>query len=342
MSKEPGSSPSMLQEALEGPTVVDRLLRENRSEVEEIGRFLRRRPRSFAITVARGSSDHAAGYAKYLLETTLGLVTARAAPSVTTEYRAALQADRSLVIGLSQSGESPDVVETLSALRRAGGLAIAVTNREDGPLVQAADALLPLHAGPERSVAATKTFLGMLAALAQLVAAWNEDRGLMGHLAALPDALGAATEMDWSEGIEPLVEAPSLLTVGRGYAQPIAREVALKMKEVCGIHAEAFSAAEVLHGPVTLVGGDYPVFLAAPRDRPLPQLTELAADLRAKGAALLIASPETELLSLAAARLRMPPPLHPALDPAVLAQASYPFTVALASARGRDPDRRAT
>jgi len=332
--------PSLMRaEALAAPDAAERLLAENAAEVRSLARFLRRRPPAFVQTIARGSSDHAALFGKYLFEVRLGWVTASAAPSVVTVYGASPSLRGALAIALSQSGASEDLVASLTAARRAGALTVAVVNVENSPLARAAEVVLPLHAGEEKSVAATKSYLTMLVALAQLAGAVEEAGDLRKALPLLPERMAAAVAADWSAGIELFAAAGDAYVVGRGYAFAAAQEVALKLKETSAMHAEAFSAAELLHGPVAIVGPGYPILTLAPYDRPYPQVLKLIESLRSKGAELAVAASEPEALALADAPLPLPGRFHPVLDSVLTVQAFYPFADMLARTRGFDPDR---
>ncbi len=328
----------MFKEAHQAPAVVEQALRENKSEMELLGTFLRRHTPPFVLTVARGSSDHAALYGKYLIESLLGLVCSSAIPSVHTVYGQRLALNRALVIAISQSGQSPDLIEVTRQARRDGALTLALVNQPDAPLAQTAEVVLPLWAGTEEAVAATKSYLATLASLAQLVAAWAEDKALKEALAMLPEALYKAVHANWQTGLEALVEADNGLVVGRGYAFAVANELALKLKETSAFHAEAMSGAELLHGPVALVEADFPLLVLVPRDKPLPGMVSLLENLRGKGGHLLVASSEAEALDLAHTPLPLPTRLHPVLDSILLAQAFYPFAAELSVARGFDPD----
>ena len=329
------AAPLMLREAEQAPDVVARQLRDNAAPVKALAAHLNRSPRRFVVTSARGSSAHAATYGKYLIETRLGLVTAAAAPSVATLYDAPLQMTDALFIAVSQSGRSPDLVRQAEAARACGAFTVALVNVEDSPLVEACEAVLPLHAGEERSVAATKTFIASLTALLQLVAHWRDDDELRGALDRLPETLARATALDWGAALEPLAAADDMLVVGRGPGFAIANEAALKMKETCALHAESFSAAELLHGPVSLVGEDYPVLVFSQEDETRAGVRDLIAQLRGKGANVFAA----EVGEPAAGRLPVAPPLHPACDPVAMVQSYYGFAARLAVRRGLDPDR---
>ncbi len=312
----------LLSEALEAPDRIADLLAANRAAVADIVRRLKARPPRFIVTAARGSSSHAARFGKYLIETRLGIFTAAAAPSVTTLYRAPLKLDGALVLSVSQSGRSPDLVVQAKAAKAAGAMTLALVNDVDSPLARASDAVLPLLAGPETSVAATKTFLASLSALAQLVAAWSDDKPLTAALDRLPSALKQAAASDWNL---PLGSAASFFVVGRGLGFAVASEAALKLKEVLGLHAEAYSGAEVLHGPVALVEPGFPVLAFVQDDAARPSMDEMLAALAAKGAAVTRVPAGAE-------------PLHPALDLILQAQVFYPWVARAAVARGLDPD----
>ncbi|WP_053766988.1 SIS domain-containing protein [Thermus aquaticus] len=328
----------MLREAEEAPRVVERLLRENEAEVKGLAAFLRRRPPALTLTAARGSSDHAALYAKYLLETRLLWPTLSVAPSVLTLYGARPRVPLpGLLLAFSQSGESPDVVEVVRAYRGAGVLTVALVNREESPLAKAAEVVLPLHAGEERAVAATKSFLAMLAATVHLLAHLLEEPHLKEALPALPEAMHRALGAEGS--LEYLVEAENLFVLGRGLVYPVALEAALKLKEVAGLHAEGLSAAEFLHGPKALLEPGFPLLVLAQRDGALEATLRTLESLKATGAHLLVLSREAEALELADTPLRLPVALSPELTPLLLAQAFYPMAEALARARGLDPDR---
>jgi glucosamine--fructose-6-phosphate aminotransferase (isomerizing) len=315
-------TPRLLTEALEAPDRIATQLAANRTAIAPIVQRLRASPPRFVVSAARGSSSHAARYGKYLIETRLGLFTAAAAPAVATLYKAPMKLDQALFFTVSQSGRSPDLVVQTEAAKQAGAFTLALVNDQDSPLARASDAVLPLLAGPETSVAATKSFLASLSALAQLVGAWSDDRALTSALDRLPEALRRAAGADWALPIE---EPPSLFVVGRGLGLAIAAEGALKLKEVLGLHAEAYSAAEVLHGPVALVESGFPVLAFVQDDAAGPSMEETLTAVAAKGAVVT----------------RVPtgaPALHPALDLILEAQVFYPAVARAAVARGIDPD----
>ncbi len=333
--REGAFPPWMLVEALEAPAVVERLFKENEPEARDLARFLRQRPPTFAFTVARGSSDHAATYAQYLLGLTGGVYTGSFPPSLAGVYRAGLSLAGALGVFISQSGKSPDLVEAARAARKRGALTLAVTNDPASPLAEAAEVILPLHAGEEKAVAATKTFLAELAALFQLGAHWSEEGALREALWLLPEALAGASQAEWPRFVEAFAEVEHAFVLSRGLAYASALEAALKLKETAGLFAEGFSAAEFLHGPVALVEPGFPVLVLAPEDAALPGVREVASSLQEKGALLLWAGAEPGV----GEALFVPKAPHPYAAPLVLIQAFYPNAARLALARGQDPDR---
>lgn len=319
----------MFAEASEAGAVVAAQLAANRDAVAAIAAVLRDNPPRGILTCARGSSDHAATFAKYLIETRLGLPTASAAPSVASVYGAPSAADGMLCLAISQSGRSPDLIATLEAAKQGGALAVALVNDPGSPLAAMADHVLPLQAAPETSVAATKSFIASLAALTALIAAWGEDDELAQALADAPPLLVQAWEIDWSPLVARLAQARGLYVIGRGLGLGIAQEAALKLKETCGLHAEAFSAAELRHGPMALVGPDLPLLVFRQSDETEESIDELVRDVAARGADVLVTGTET-----------LPGITHdPALEPMLQIQSFYRAAVTLSAARGFDPDR---
>jgi glucosamine--fructose-6-phosphate aminotransferase (isomerizing) len=305
----------------------------NGALVDALARRLRDSPPEVVLTCARGSSDHAATFAKYLIETRLGIITASQAPSVASLYRAPQRPGHALCLAISQSGRSPDLVSTVEAARAAGALAVALVNDAHSPLAESADAVLPLHAGAERSVAATKSYVAALAALVHLVAAWSEDPDLAAALAAAPAQLDRAWDADWSVLVERLRDARGLYVIGRGLGLGIAQEAALKFKETCGLHAEAFSAAEIRHGPMALAGPGFPLLVFRQSDETEDSIEALAKDAIARGGEVFMAGPP------AAGAVALPSEAaHPAIEPMLQILSFYRAVNALAVARGLDPD----
>ncbi|MCP1372965.1 SIS domain-containing protein [Dyella lutea] len=328
------STTLMYREAGESAEVIERQFARNAGRLAELGARLRANPPRFIVTCARGSSDHAAAYAKYVFETQLGLVTASASPSVSSIYDAPLKLEGALFVTISQSGKSPDLLRAAQAAKDAGATVVALVNVEDSPLATMADTFIPLHAGPEKSVAATKSYLASLAAVLQLTASWRGDGALDAMLADLPGQLRSGWNADWSPMVEGLREVQNLFVVGRGLGFGAALEAALKLKETCGLHAEAFSAAEVKHGPMALVGAGFPVLFFAQDDGTLPNTLAVAGEFRQRNARVLLAAPgvdDDDCLPLAAG-------VSPLAAPLLAVQSFYKAAAALALARGYDPD----
>ncbi|WP_329742161.1 SIS domain-containing protein [Dyella sp. A6] len=324
----------MYREAEETAAVVERQIARNADTLATLGRRLREQPPRFIVTCARGSSDHAAAYAKYVFETRLGLITASASPSISSIYDADLKLDGALFIAISQSGKSPDLLRSAQAAKDAGALVLALVNVEDSPLATLADTVIPLHAGPERSVAATKSYLATLAAVLQLVAHWSDDATLHAVIARLPDDLRRGWAGDWSVLADSLRDVSNLFVVGRGYGFGAALEGALKLKETCGLHAEAFSAAEVKHGPMALVGNGFPVLFFAQDDGTLDNTLAVAREFRARGARVFVAAPDEQ----GPDALPLPANIAPIVTPLLAVQSFYRAASALSLARGYDPD----
>jgi glucosamine--fructose-6-phosphate aminotransferase (isomerizing) len=321
----------MQRETEEVPAAIGRLLNANRSAFSQLAGELRASPPAVVVTCARGSSDHAATYGKYLIETQIGVPVASAAPSVASRYDSPLHAAGALCIATSQSGRSPDLLITVDAYRKAGARAVVMVNDTLSPLAARADLLIPLCAGVERSVAATKSCISAMVAHAALVAAWNGNRGLAAAIEALPDTLTAALAVDGSDVISGLIHARQMFVIGRGYGLGIAQEVALKLKETCGIQAEAFSAAEVRHGPMAIVGPGFPVLALATSDQAGNDVAAVAAALAERGAQVM-------LVLLGEGGFPAAEAGFPALEPITLLVAFYRLIERLARARGLDPD----
>lgn len=329
----------MRAEALEAPARVADLLARDAEAYAALGAALRARPPRGVLTLARGSSDHAAQHLAYLAMARLGQLVTSLPPSLLTLYDSPLRADGLLALALSQSGRSPDLVEPLQRLRAGGATTVALVNDAGSPLAAAAEHALPLHAGEERSVAATKSFIAQLVAGARLVAAWQDDAALAAALHALPEVLALAAALDAPAAVEALAPVQQLYVIGRGPGLAVAQELALKFKETCGLQAEAFSGAELAHGPMALVQPGWPLLVLAPRGPAQAGLLALAQQQQARGAAVwLMAAPDTEAPP-GPQRLHAVAAGHADLDAIAMVQSLYPLIEALARRRGRDPDR---
>jgi glucosamine--fructose-6-phosphate aminotransferase (isomerizing) len=296
---------------------------------------LRRKPPQLAVTCARGSSAHAATFGKHLIERYLGIPVAAAAPNITSIYHQSLRLDGQLFVAISQSGRSSDLVEQAKAARASGAVTACITNDPGSELAQCCEFVAPMEAGPELSIPATKTFVASVAALARMTALWADDAALAAALQRLPDRLAASGELDWGLLVAGLSDVSSLVTIGRGPTLAIAREAALKLKETSDLHAEAFSAAEFLHGPIALVSARYPIVMFMPTDAAAAGMKQLAHDLRAKGAALFT----TESGEASPNRLPALAPDHPETDAICLIQSFYAMVVRLAETRGVNVDQ---
>ena len=324
----------MARDVAEIPEAAARFLDRSREAVLEAAAALRRKDPDLVVTVARGSSDHAATYLKYAFELEAGVPVASVGPSIASIYRRPLRLGKAACIGISQSGRSPDGVEMMRASGQGGALSIAITNVEDSPMAQVSAHCLALRAGEEKSVAATKTFVCSVLAGLSLLAEWQDDHALRDALSALPDTLEQAVGLDWSPLSARLARANSAYVLGRGPGFAIASEAALKFKETSGIHAEAYSAAEVLHGPAAIVQANFPVLALGIGDAALPQLTATARQLASQGADVFLTGAEVE----GAVTLPSVQGLHPLVAPLVMMAGFYAFIETLARRRGFDPD----
>ncbi|MBY6017625.1 SIS domain-containing protein [Halomonas denitrificans] len=314
----------MEREALEASARVRDQLAHNGAVLQQLGAQLRTTPPKFVMWVGRGSSDHAGVFAKYLIEIEMGIPTFASAPSIASIYGRPLQLEGALVLVISQSGRSPDILAQARMAKESGARVVALVNDEQSPLAALADFVLPLRAGEEKAVAATKSYLATLSALLQLVAAWSGRRELAGAMDQLPQALTAAAEAPVQLRAEPLAEVKNLVVLGRGLGYAIAKEIALKLKEVCGIHAEAFSSAEFLHGPVTLVEQQLTVLDLDIDDESAAAHREQMAEIAHRGATVI--------------RMSQVGQPHPRLAPLTLMQRFYLDVEKVALARGIDPD----
>jgi glucosamine--fructose-6-phosphate aminotransferase (isomerizing) len=268
-----------------------------------------------------------------LIETHTRVLTASAAPSISSVYGVTQDLNGCLFIAISQSGRSPDLLAAVAAAKTSGAIILALCNSPDAPLVEAADLFIDLRAGAETSVAATKSYLASLAALVRLVAAWTADSSLQSQIESLPSLMDQSWNLDWSPALAPLEHASSLYVVGRGLGLGAAQEIALKCKETCGLHAEAFSSAEVKHGPYALLGEHFPALLIAQRDASLPGVQALAADLVHRAVPVLIAG------AAVPGALALPTlDTLPEIAPILRTQSAYRLIAALAVRRGFDPD----
>jgi len=325
----------MAQEIAETGGVLARQLAANAPATKRVVALLLERDPRVVVTIARGSSDHASLYLKYLVEIELGIPCASIGPSIASLYQAPLRLEGALAVTISQSGRSPDIIALQAAARRAGALTLALINDVESPVARGAESLLPLHAGRERSVAATKSMIAALVAGAALVGEWVGDDKLGEAIEKLPALLSAPATRPSRTLIEMVAAARSAFVLGRGATAAIAAEAALKLKETCAIHAEAFSSAEVLHGPAAIVTPGFLVIAFMPQDAAREGMGETLQQLARMGAHLVVVdvapSPTRSVLVVPAAD-------HPLLTPIVMIHRFYGLVEACAQALGRDPD----
>lgn len=321
----------MARETAEIPAAAARLLGDA-ERIEAAARVLRERSIPFVVLCGRGSSGHAGVYWRYLVEIALGRVVSTCAPSIVTQYRAKTAMRGALFVVISQSGRSPDLVAAAQAAREGGALAIAVVNAEDSPVAQAADLVIPLAAGPERAVAATKSVTNSMLAGAMLVARWTGDDALQAALARMPERLDQALALDWSAWTRSLQFASTPFIAGRGHGFGAVREVALKVQETLRLPALAYSAAELRHGPRAALSSSTPVLALRQNDHVAQSIDALVKDLREGGIPVeACGGPHGTLPWIGAD--------HPALDPIAMLVPAYRAIEAEARRRGHDPDR---
>jgi glutamine---fructose-6-phosphate transaminase (isomerizing) len=324
----------MLREALEAPHCVSRQITATAPSFKKLVMYLKDKDPTSLLTIARGSSDHAAHFAAYLLMATTGRLVTSLPMSLITLHHSALRCKGLMSIAFSQSGQSPDLIAPTRYFRDHEATTLAIVNDAESPLAAAAQWVFPLHAGVENSVAATKSFIAQLVAGAQLTAHWSDDTALQNSIHALPENLSRAATRDWSQAVDTLKDSDRLFVVSRGSGLAVAMEAALKFKETCGIQAEAFSGAEIKHGPMALVESGYPILIFAPRGPAQNSLLALADDMRARGASVLLATSAQghgDVLPVTDAE-------DDRLDPITIVQSFYPMVEALARAKGRNPD----
>lgn len=327
----------MYDEICEQPEVLATILEEEWGTVVDAARALRGRGFRFAMLAARGTSDNAALYAKYLFEVLLGIPTALASPSTFTLYEGHMDLSDVLVVGISQSGESKDILETVSRTRELGARTLALTNEDGSSLAEAAEIHFSLHAGKEQSVAATKTYTAQLLLLYLLVAALKEE-DIGAHMRRLPDqAESVLAEGRW-ENTARYRYAEHLVVTSRGYNFATAREAALKLMEATYVVAEGFSAADLRHGPIAMIGHDFPVVVVVPPGKARPSVEALVEELGGRGAELVVIAEHSAVVDKGAAGFRMPVSCPEELSPILYALPAQILAHDLAMLKGLNPD----
>lgn len=332
---------SFLQsEILEQPESLRRLLDAEQANIERIARIIRSRSPKYVTLVARGSSDNAARYSQYLFGTINSLTAGLATPSTFTLYQHPPRLDDSLVVAVSQSGQSPDIIAVVEEGRRQGALTLAITNVPGSPLAEAAEHNIAMHAGQERSIAATKTYTGSLLALAMLSCALSGDSTCAEGLARVPDWVQAVAERadDTIRRAERYTYIEYCVVASRGYNYATAYETALKLKELTYIIAEPYSSADFQHGPVALVEHGFPVLAVVPEGKVAAELTVFFQQLKERGADLIVISALEEALALAQTPLAIPAGIPEWLSPIVAVVQGQLFALGLTQSKGYDPD----
>lgn len=315
----------MAQEAAQTPAVVRAQLAKNQAQYDALAQAIATYQPEFVYMIGRGTSDHAGVFGKYLIETELSLAVAAAAPSVNSVYGKSLNLKKALVIVISQSGRSPDIIAQAKMAKASGGLCVALVNDESSPLNEVVDIFIPLQAGPEFAVAATKSYLATLSALLSVVATCKGDNTLMEAIQALPDLLDdtiAHAPVLTDTFLQPIDRC---VVLGRAFGYAISREIALKLKEVCGIQAEAFSSAEFLHGPISLLNRGVASLDVTIPDASAPYHQDQINEIKRRGG---------KVLSL----LTPPPGVHPLISPLLIMQRFYLDIELAARNMNMDPD----
>lgn len=328
------------REILEQPEALRRLLENERSNIESVAGIVQDRAPRFILLAARGTSDNAARYGQYLFGAANSLPVALATPSLFTTYEKPPRLDEALVLGISQSGQSPDIVAVVEEGRRQGALTLAVTNDHHSPLATAAEHTIRLHAGREQSIAATKTYTTSLLALAMLSAALAKDVERFQALKALPDLVSkvVASAPVINKAVERYRYMESCVVIGRGYNYATAFEIALKLKELTYVLADPYSPADFLHGPMALVEQGFPVIAIVPEGRVATEMLDFLRQLREREAELVVISALGDALALAQTSLPLPAGIPEWLSPLVAVVPGQIFALGLTLAKGFDPD----
>ncbi|MFQ5420660.1 MAG: SIS domain-containing protein [Anaerolineae bacterium] len=330
----------LFREIHEQPETLTRLLEKEEQTAIALATAVRERGITQVIIAARGTSDNAARYAKYVMGALNGLPVALAAPSLFSVYRQPPQMAQALVLGISQSGQSPDIVAVLAEARRQGALTAVITNQPDSPLAQQGDFVIPLHAGEERAVAATKTYTGELAAMALLAASLNGDSSLRAELRQIPAQMAQtlAVGAEISRLAERYRYMRHCVVIGRGYNYATAFELALKMKELTYTMVEPYSSADFMHGPLALVEQAFPAIVVAPSGAMLLEMGAFVYTLNQRGAETIIISDDAEVLAMGRTALGLGTAVPEWLSPLTAIVPGQLFALHLAHTRGYDVD----
>lgn len=332
---------NLREEIHEQPKVLRQLLDAEEAHVRSVAGVLRQYDPSYVVLAARGSSDNAARYAKYLFGSRLGLQVALATPSLFTLYGQPPDLSGSVVIAISQSGQSQDIRAVLAEAKHQGVPAIAITNDPGSPLAEEADHVLRTHAGEEHSVPATKTYTSELMMLALLATCWVDDPAMLGELKQTPDVIGATLSLDSvvEETVGAYKDRQQCAVLGRGYNYATAYEIALKLEETCLLAVQPHSPADYQHGPVALVEPGFPVLMVAPSGRTFGDMLDFTRQLREEEADILMISDQQAALDLGTVAYQLPALPAEWVSPMISVVPGQLFAHYLALARGLDPDR---
>ncbi len=333
---------SLLQrEIQEQPAAIARLLEAARGTVNDLAAAIRARDVCYIMIAARGTSDNAGIYAKYLFAAHNGLPVALTTPSLFTLYRRPPRLRHVLVLGISQSGQSVDIVEVIQEANRQGALTAAITNAPDSPLAQAAQFTLDLNAGPEKAVAATKTYTTSLVMLALLSATLAQDEGRLAWLEQLPEYVARTLDVA-GEAVQRRAERyrymEDCVVIGRGYNYATAFEIALKLKELTYVVAAPYSSADFQHGPMAIIDPGFPVLVVTPSGTLLPHMMSFLDQLREREAEILVISDQAEALALARTPMPLPPGVPEWLSPVIAVIPGQLLALHLTLAKGLEPD----
>lgn len=330
----------MLQEIAEQPAALEKTITEERRKIERLGQSIKGREVNLIVLVARGSSDNAALFGRYLLEITTGIPVSLSAPSVHTLYHAQLNLKHALVVGVSQSGEGEDINRVLENARRGGAFTLGITNEPSSSMVGLVDETLLMHGGKERSVAATKTFTGQMMLFYMLASAFAQD-GRSIQFEAIPAFVARSLEQQPAivELVQRYVFMENCVVVGRGLAYANAYELALKLMETCYVVAERFSSADFLHGPVAMIERHFPVILFAPPGVMLDGTRRLIQRLQELRADTLAITSDVETAGMCSRSIIMPREIDEFLAPIPYIIPAQLFAALLAEAKGLDPDK---
>ena len=330
----------MLQEIAEQPAALEKTIAEERHKIERLAQSLAQKEIDLIVLVARGSSDNAALFGRYLLEIKTGIPVSLSAPSVHTLYQAKLNLQHALVIGVSQSGEGEDINRVLENARAGGAFTIGITNEPASSMVKLVDETLLMHGGQERSIAATKTFTGQMMLFYMLAAALRRDDRALDY-ARVPEFAARALEQKPAivELVQRYVFMENCVVVGRGLAYANAYEFALKLMETCYVVAERFSSADFLHGPVAMIERHFPVILFAPPGVMLEGTKALIRRLRELRADTLAITADLDAAAMCSRSVILPREIDEFLAPIPYIIPAQLFAALLAEAKGLDPDK---